>query len=379
MSNPESHNSAAAAKGPRQFFSTQLSGETPLSFETAELLYRLSTAMHDLKPWEFIADQDLILLEDIEAGEICYCSIMGALSGALAFQVYVGAESYRFFRKIVNGVPVTPVDFFASVRGVSVEFVSAKERGLPDRELLDAFGHPKKRGTSAPVFRAQRPGYHSWYPTEGEGKLLLRCLNTTLAFCLHVLEATEQDEMDYWEEEDVFPFLTPDPDEKSVQQFTIRSVKVSEPPTAAPRAEDLDEDLIAGIVGEHLPKSGILEVDHFFAGAMIGEKDERKSYMRMAMVTDAASGFAFQPELGLPDDSTGRLLVRALLGAMRDGRCIPTEVRVNRKEIKILLGPLSARLGFEVRIAKSLPMIISFRDHFLETVGVPGEFSTLQC
>ena len=377
MSNSESHDSAATAKGTRQFFSTQLSGETPLSFETAKLLYHLSIAMHALKPWEFIDDQDLILLEDIESGEICYCSIMGVLSGALTFQVYVGAESYRFFRKIVNGVPVTPVDFFASVRGVSVEFINAKGRTPPDRELLDAFGHPKKRGTSAPVFRAQRPGCHSWYPTEDEGKLLLRCLNTTLAFCLHVEEAIERDEIDYWEEEGVFPFLTPDPDQKTVQQFKVRFVKAYEPPMIAPQPEELDGNLIAGIVGENLPKSGSLEVDHFFAGAMIGKKDERKSYMRMVMVVDAASGFAFQPELGMLDDSTGRLLVRALLGAMRDGRCIPTEVRVNRKEIKILLGPLSAKLGFDVRVAKSLPMLINLRDHFLATVGVPGEFSTL--
>jgi hypothetical protein len=111
-------------------------------------------------------------------------------------------------------------------------------------------------------------------------------------------------------------------------------------------------------------------------GATIGEKDERKSYMRMALATDAVSGFAFQPELGLPEDSTGRLLVRALVGAMREWKCIPTEVRVKRKDIKILLGPLSERLGFEVRVTKSLPMLKSMLDHFLATIGAPGEYSS---
>jgi hypothetical protein len=96
----------------------------------------------------------------------------------------------------------------------------------------------------------------------------------------------------------------------------------------------------------------------------------------MAIVSDARSGFAFLPELGKLEDSTGQLLVRALLGAIRDGRCVPREVRVRQKEFKILLSTLSERLGFDVRVTKSLPALDHLKDHFLSMIGDTGEFSS---
>jgi hypothetical protein len=97
--------------------------------------------------------------------------------------------------------------------------------------------------------------------------------------------------------------------------------------------------------------------------------------MRIAMVSDADSGFAFQPELGKPEESTGELLVRALLGAMRDGRCVPREVRVRQKDFKILLSTLSKRLDIDVRLTKSLPALDALKDDFLAMIGDAGEFS----
>jgi hypothetical protein len=372
MSHSESDGAVARAKEPRRFFEKQLAGEQPLSFETAGQLYRLGMELLAVEPWEFLEDQDLILLQDGESGEICYCSTMGALGQVFSFQVYIGAESYRFFRRIAAGKPISAGDFFASMRGVSVEFVTAKEQTPPDREFLAAFGHLKKRGKRAPIFRALRPGYCPWYLTEDEAKILVYCLQGALAFCRHALE---MEDIEYWEKEDVFPFLVPKGEDKTGKHFEIRLVKAPEPPIAAAQAVELDESLISWILHDNLPKGRHLEADHFFAGAMIGEQNERKACLRMAMVSDADSGFAFQPELGKPEDSTGQLLLRALLGAMREGRFVPNEVRVRHKELKILLSTLSERIGFDVRVAESLPALDQLKDHFFAMVGDPGEIS----
>jgi hypothetical protein len=372
MTNSESDGAVARAKEPRRFFEKQLAGEQPLSLETAGQLHRLGMELLTLQPWEFLEDQDLILMQDGESGEICYCSTMGALGEVFSIQVYTGAESYRFFRRIAAGKPISAGDFFSSMRGVSVEFVTAREQTPPDRELLEAFGYLKKRGKRGPIFRALRPGYHPWYVTEGEAKILVYCLRGVLAFCRHALEI---EDIDYWEKEDVFPFLVPKAEDKTRERFDIRLVKAPEPPVAAAQAVELDESLISGILHENLSKGGHLEADHFFTGAMIGEQNERKACLRMAMVSDADSGFAFQPEFGEPEDCTGQLLMRALLGAMRNGRFVPTEVRVRHKELKILLSTLSERIGFDVRVAKSLPALDQLKDHFFAMVGDPGEIS----
>src|SRR5712672_2613861 len=193
MTDSESNDAAATARAPRQFFHKQLAGEQSLSFETATQLYQLATALLLVQPWEFLEDQELILVRDTELGDICYCSIMGALGEVFSLHVYAGAESYRSFRRIATGKPIAPGDFFASMRGVCVEFVTAKEQTAPDRELLEASGHPKKRGKRAPIFRAYRPGYHPWYITESEGRLLVSCLSATLAFCDHALQMDDID------------------------------------------------------------------------------------------------------------------------------------------------------------------------------------------
>src|SRR6266550_6740939 len=372
MSNSESDGAVARAKEPRRFFEKQLAGEKPLSFETASQLYRLSMKLLAVQPWEFLEDQDLILMQDGVSGEICYCSTMGALGEVFSFQVYTGAESYRFFRRIAAGKPISAGDFFGSMRGVSVEFVNAKEQTPPDRELLEAFGYLKKRGKRAPIFRALRPGYHPWYVTEGEAQILVYCLQGVHAFCRHALV---MEDVDYWEKEDVFPFLVPEAEDNTHEHFEIRLVKAPEPPVAAPQAVELDESLISGIPHENLSRGGALEADHFFTGAKIGEQNERKACLRIAMVSDGDSGFAFQPELGKPEDSTGQLLARALLGAMRVGRFVPSEVRVRQKEFKILLSALSERIGFDVRVTKTLPALDQLKDHFLAMVGDPGEIS----
>src|SRR5882762_2045396 len=93
MSNSESDGAVARAKEPRRFFDKQLAGEQPLSFETAGQLFRLGMKLLAVQPWEFLEDQDLILMQDGESGEICYCSTMGALGEVFSLQVYTGTES----------------------------------------------------------------------------------------------------------------------------------------------------------------------------------------------------------------------------------------------------------------------------------------------
>src|SRR6266404_850154 len=245
MSNSESDGAVARAKEPRRFFEKQLAGEQPLSFETAGQLFRLGMKLLAVQPWEFLEDQDLILMQDGESGEICYCSTMGALGEVFSLQVYTGAESYRFFRRIAAGKPTSAGDFFSSMRGVSVEFVTAREQTPPDRELLEAFGHLKKRGKRAPIFRALRPGYHPWYVTEGEAKTLVCCLQGIIPFCRHALE---HEDIDYWENEDVFPFLVPKAGAETPKLLEIRLVNAPEPPLAGSQPAQLDEALISGIL-----------------------------------------------------------------------------------------------------------------------------------
>lgn len=339
---------------PTHFFQKQLQGEEPLGLATAERLFSLGAAINSISPWRFLADQDLFLLRDPKSQEMCYCSVMGAMGQVFSLHVYVGDESYRFFRRLSSGAAVTPEEFLASQKGVSVEFVRLSELTPPDRELLKCLGHPLQRGCVAPIFRALRPGFHPWYVTEGEGSLLAECMLALIAFCQAFSSGKGTS---FWSEEDVYPLLAPVAREGSKSAYAIQKLRVPEPLPPAPEHAVVDEDRVRKILGKDPTLRGCLEADFFLALGKIGEKNQRKSCICMGMVADADSGFLFRPELAVASQPGSKVLASALLNAIDDSKCLPAEVHVRKEEFKIMLDSLTRQLGVPIKVVKSLPSL----------------------
>ena len=358
---------------PLEFFKGQLAGETPLSLATAERLFSVATELIAMRPWEFLEDQHLVLLKSPLSNVTCYCSIMGALGEVFSLHAYVGDESYRYFRKMAAGKSISIGEFYGSLRGVYVEFVGLSQLTLPDRELARTFGHPLTRGLKAPIFRALRPGYHPWYPTENEGVVLAECIGRVLAFCERLRKS---DAHDYWKDDGVYPFMVPVQVEPERRRFDIKMVRIPEPVVATPQPTKLDEDRIREVLEKNYPRQGTLEVEHFYAAGMIGKKDERKACVRIGLVADASSGFVFPPELATPERATADIIATAVLNAIDTAQCLPREVRVNQPQFRMFLEPLASELGLAVRTLKRLPALQRAKEELLAMMGEPGPFSS---
>jgi hypothetical protein len=361
---------AEITKVQSQFFQKQLAGEEGPSFETAKQLCDIMTEFSLLEPWKVLADGDLVLLQDPQSGDVCYCSVMGALGEVYSLHVYVGPESYRLFRKVAQGEPIMFGDFFASQRALSAESVRFSELTLPDRQLLHDVGHPPRKRVRAPIFRAFRPGYHPWYVTQQEATLLIRCLQAVITVC----RTLPSDKSEYWPEEDVYPFLVPAGNEEGRRDYKIRMARTLEPPPAPVQVTPLNPAQIQKIRKENLPPGGVFEVDHFFSTAKIGGKNERKACLRVGMAADAATGIVFPPVLAKPEDATADILVTAIVKAMQTARCLPREVHVTHETSKLLLEPLATELGFAVRVRKSMAALELAKDHLLAMMGDPGPY-----
>jgi len=133
---------------PERFFEKELIGEEPASFATMQELYNLANDLGDRHPWVVLAEDQLVLVEGAASGELCICSVMGALGQVRALHVYIGPEGYRLFRRLHSGERMTPGEFFAAQRSVYVEFVRLGELTAADRVLLKAMGHRLKRAHS---------------------------------------------------------------------------------------------------------------------------------------------------------------------------------------------------------------------------------------
>ena len=354
-----------------QFFVRQLRGEEPLSFETARKLYLLALDILELRPWDILDEENFVLLRDPASNETCTCTILGALGILFAVQVYVGDQNHHLLRKMVAGDVENHADVYAAMKGVSVEFVPTDQLTAPDREVNNALKGTGSRLELVPVFRAYRPGYHPWYLTEDEGKLLVLCLKCVLALCA---EAGESGEMtDYWDEEETYPFLSSSPSEGTANfAVTVDLVRAPDPTPPQPAAAPVDPARAEDILRRQFQRKGAVEVGHFFTLGAIGKRDERKACVRATAVCDVSTGFAYSGNVGMPEDGTGELLVRALLDAMKEGRFIPREIRVRNEEFKWMLADVADKFGSTVVVKKSLPFLEEFERGLRSLTGDRG-------
>jgi len=348
------------------FFQEQLKGEEALSRTTAEQLYGAATRFMLERPWEFLADEELILVDDPESRERCYCCVMGAAGEWIGMYAYQGEDSYRMYRKLADGHKPDPYGYYEKQKGVSLEIVRVAELEAADRVLLKAFEHPLKKGMLAPQFRAVRPGYLPWHVTEAEGRLLLHCLRAVDDFCA---TATDEEREEFWQKRDAFPLVV---QESPDQDYSVRLVTAPAPGPAPIEVADLDEERIRRITAECKKSEAILEAERFFAPGITGQKNERKMCMHGAIIADANSGFLYHSEFGMAGETRVAIVSRALLVAMESAHFVPAEVRVKETALGTGLAGLGSALGFEVRTVKNLPATEEAKRFLFETMSKGG-------
>ncbi len=283
-------------------------------------------------------------------------------------QVYIGLQSYFWFKKIHAGEAASVGDYLANQHSVYVDYVRPSEMTPPDRELAKAMGHPLARGTDAPVFRTIRPGYHPWYVTEGEARILTQGLQAVLA----ALDLLLKNEVDLWVEEDVYPLVEFITEHADHTEYTIRRVRGPSEAATMPKLPELDETRIRAILDRRLASAGNLEVDHFYSAVKIGAAHERKACMRIALAIDAKTALAYPPQVSAPEESIGTMLQQVVLEAIEAKRALPAEVHVRNREFKILLDRLGETLGFRVKVKDSLPALEFAKSEMQLMLGDPG-------
>jgi hypothetical protein len=343
-----------ANDAPVRFFERELAGEDAPSFQSMQTLYQRTAQLHMREPWNDLLEEELIVVEEPFSNERCFCSVMGSLGVVKMLQTYIGASSYFWFRKAHAGYPLTAGDFYANQRSVSVQFVPISQLAAPDRDLLKVMGHPLAKGMVGPIFRAIRPGYHPWFVTEREARILTTAIEAVLAVC----DLKDHDpDLELWEIADVYPFVTLEEPRDGRQKYHVGNVDAPRKHMAKPTPAAPDTERIQKLIDRKLPVEGTLEVDHFYTSGMIGEKHARKACLRIALAIEAKTALALPPTVGSPQDSTGEILQQLVLSSIEARNAIPSKLHVRERELKSVLAPLAQALRFDITVKKSLPAL----------------------
>jgi hypothetical protein len=345
---------------PQRCFVKELSDETPPCFQAMERLYRLASDLYGVRPWQFLDEDNLIVVRDSVSSELCYCSIMGALGEVLSMHAYIGAEGLRQFRRMEAEEIADPGEFFASTHCVYVEFVPRSELQRQDRELLVALGHPQGKGLTSPIFRTIRPGFLPWFVTEDEARTLAECVRAVIVVCT---AAFSEGGPKFWELADTYPLVSRiEGAEPRYQVDLVKTILPAEPPITPVQ---LQEDTLLAVRGQDYAVRGAMELDLIYSGAAIGKKGERNSCAAIAMAVDAERGIVLAPEVVDSSIAAGDAVAKVFLKAIQDSRTLPKEVRVRSQKLKDCLTPLMESLGVAVRVAGKLPASDEARSHLL--------------
>lgn len=352
------------------FFVKELAGEQPPSFATMESLYRLSSELLALSPWEALEEDELVLVKQPYSSDICYCSVMGAMQEVYSLHVYLGDDGYRTFQRLQEAEEQPTIgEFIEFHRSVSVEFVEKTHLEPEDRFFLKAMRHPLDRLQIGPMFRANRPGHYPWYVTETEAKILWDCMTAVINVC-HMLE--QDDDLELWQQPGLFPLWSSidNSNHPDGRKYHVEMVPLSDPPPPTYAPAQLDEARVNRIRAMNLsPGGGAFDLGDFWGSFVIGEKNERKSCLRVAMAIDSQNCLAYKPAAGKPSTPVADLLAGAALNAIEDAKTMPSEIRVRQKQTKDALEPLAKELGVPIREVKSLPALERAKELLAEMLG----------
>ena len=345
-----------------RLFEKELAGEQGPPVDLAAELCAQSEALFARQPWTVVSDSDLILFEDRGSGEMCYCSVMGALGQVYSLHAFIGSAGYQVYQAIATQEPGIAESIYSLSRSVFVEWVARVELTPPDKELLRKVGVSSKPGGRVPMFRALRPGYQPWFPTEAEARMLLGCLGAAGAVLDHL--NTEAGSL-LWDQAHHYPQAIPGGNGK----YKIARTKLPQRSRAVLELPNIDEKRVAAILKSGWPVKGVLELDCFHSRATIGKKHERKACLGMAMAIDAKTAFAFPPQLTEPGQPIAELLPDVLMTAIETSHSIPLEVHVRDRDQKHQLDRLARELGFKLKATESLPAFDFAKEHLTELLG----------
>lgn len=134
--------------------------------QTWKEFYEAAIAYRDLKPWEWMHDNDIIGVQDPESGEIGYCCVMGNAGEVYALGLYPGDEGFKSYLLLLNQPDGISLEDQAAL-GLNqillkVEFVDRGELTETDLKQIKALGL-KFRGRNQWVqARYHLPGTPGW-------------------------------------------------------------------------------------------------------------------------------------------------------------------------------------------------------------------------
>lgn len=327
-----------------------------------EGLYRAAVAFRNLKPWEWMWEQDVFGVRNPLNGEIGYCIVTGALGEHFSLGVYLGDRGLDGYQKMAYG-DLEPFDAVLSQDCLMASFEGRDCLDPEDLQVIKELGLRFRGPASWPLFRRYEPGYLPWFLNEREAGFLSLALEQAREVALR---CRKNPQSLVPQEAKGILVRTPHPhgNRHSWHDEWVQPVPL--PPKTATNGS-FNEVRAQKIKKLNLKPKGFWEAGFFSAPIPIEEGDVKPFYPYVLLIVEHQSGMV----LGLDVRHHSRYQKEfrdLLLNTVERSNSLPREIRVLSEEALQLLQPVAGRMNVKVRQYKRLSRLEQARESILETI-----------
>jgi len=329
-------------------------------------LYELMIQIKELKPWNWLYEDDIFAVQDPDTGKTGFISIMGELGEHKCVGAYMGKEGLYGYWSLLEAAPNITPEMLLEIPQLQASFEDRSMLHQNDLNIIKQLGLKFHGRQSWPMFRAYSPGYFPWFPDPWELNFLVHILEQTVVMAKRFIDNRELLETDN-EDEYLIRIPSSGPEELTWKDSVIRIPPQA--PLKIPAA--INSDDIEKIMNLRQGNNKV-EVDLFMLPTAIKEKGSRPSTVYFFMVVDHENGMILNAETlqAVPalKEMWGTLPQHLVNVLIRSG-ARPKELFIHSELLLQLLYPLANRLGMKIKMVEHLEMLDLAKNEFLKHMG----------
>jgi len=309
------------------------------------------------KLWDFLADDQIIIVELADTKERVYCSILGNAGQEFGIAVYIGDAGLASLQKLVSNPRQYGMDEVMHQRSLLLSLANRDELEEDDYSLIKRLGIAYRGKKQWPLFRSIKPGYYPWIIDEQEAIILTETLEI-------IVENANQ-----WKQaptnvpivkEDKWLALLPVEKNESIN-WESKLLKPERVENEKAPAQLMISEIETKRIQKRFPLvEATLEFEgNYFPEPVQNHPAERPVYPVMVIAADQHEGAIIYNQL-LQHENYEQHLQATFLEMVEQIEAIPAEIRVENTETLRILKPLFKMLSVHVVQMESLPVITHF-------------------
>lgn len=319
-------------------------------------LLELTNDLKKLKPWQYLENDEIIVIDYVDMDFKVLVSVMGAAGEEFGLMVFDMEYGYASLAKILFEKNLSS-DFSYSLNALTVNYVDREELEPADYQLIKDCGLSYRGKKNWIQFRSYQEGTHPEIPNYSEVELLIDIVDTMI----NITEARKAG----WQYPQVaaheYPAFKVQMD-GNLQEIYILKLQVSKP-----TYECYEEiSMFEKAQYKKKPKSALqLEYDLFYMPFGVEmEQTNRTVFPIVGMLVERGSNLVIGHEM-FPMPKTPPIAQSILWAYLQGLEVRPSKIFVS-KEVRPMLQPLAKILGVEL-VESELPGIRELRE-FMETM-----------